>query len=446
MIPADADEEVLTSEEIAEKYKVNVPQVGYWSEMKGFPEGWPDGPGRTLVRDAREVDEWLHENLPVHWARGQESDNPHGLPEGNPKDLLSLKDIGELEAKALGRDEPVPAATLRGYLSKETMPKPDRTPGDGLKPEVTDRRWFRQTVYDWVNRPRSMRRQKKTDGGAGGAPAPARRQPKKQSGAAQQSSSRVDVDGIAAKYGVSRPTASRWTRTEGFPAPDGADYDATLVDAWVRSERRRTWEAAQRLPAAAEAAGPSEAPEEQAPAAAGAGRRSRSKKGVELAADQIGPRYGVPPETGTNWTRVKEKRENGRVVRKAFPTPLRTAPRAWDQDEVDDWVKEARPHVWAAFKGTGPVLLNPLPEGDPRDLLDVDDFAAVWGVATRGEPLARETVTSYHTRGQIPYADRTPDDGKKPRVLSYHWYRETVYDVITSRRGPGNFEPKRPRD
>ena len=61
--------------------------------------------------------------------------------------------------------------------------------------------------------------------------------------------------------------------------------------------------------------------------------------------------------------------------------------RVWDQDDVDDWVKEARPHVWAAFKGTGPVLLNPLPEGDPRDLLDVDDFAEVWGIATRGEPM-----------------------------------------------------------
>ncbi|MFD0501400.1 hypothetical protein [Streptomyces rhizosphaericus] len=326
MIPADADEEVLTSEEIAAKYKVNVAQVGYWSKMKGFPEGWPSGPGRILVRDGREVDDWLRKNLHVYWARGQGSENPYDLPEGNPKDLLSLKDIGALEAKALGRDKPVPLATLRGYLSKRSspsaLPLPDRTPGDGLQPEVMDRKWFRQTVYDWVNRPRSMRRQKKTDGGAGGAQAPAQREPKKQSSPAQ-SSPRVDVEGIAAKYGVSRPTASKWTRTEGFPAPDGADYDVALVDAWVRSERRRTWEAAQRLLApAAEVVSGSEAPEEQAPAAAGAGRRSRRKKRVELAAGEIGPRYGVPPETAANnWTKVKEKREAGKVVRKGFPAP-----------------------------------------------------------------------------------------------------------------------------
>ncbi|TGB15485.1 hypothetical protein [Streptomyces sp. MZ04] len=438
MIPADADEEVLTSEEIAQKYKVNMPQVGYWSEMEGFPKGWPAGPGRTLVRDACEVDEWLRENLPVHWARGQESDNPYGLPEGNPKDLLSLKDIGVCEAQALGRDEPVPTATLRGYLSKRTMPQPDRTPGDGLKPEVTERMWFRETVYDWVNRPRTMRRQTKAGRRSDEASASTPSRPRKQASSRAQESSRVDVDGIAAKYRVSRPTAGRWTHAEGFPSTDKADYDAAAVDAWVRSERRRTWEAAPKRSVTAA--------EQKEPTSAEAGGRSRRKSGVELTADQIGPRYGVPADTGLNWIKVKAKVKDGKVVRRSFPAPLRTAPRVWEKNEVDDWVKEARPHVWAAFKGTGPVLLNPLPEGDPRDLLDVDDFAEVWGNATRGEPLARQTIFAYHNRGQIPYADRVPDDGKTPRVLSYHWYRETVYDFITSRPGSGNYEPKRPRE
>ncbi|MEU5958140.1 hypothetical protein [Streptomyces sp. NPDC047525] len=437
MIPADADEEVLTSEEIARKYKVDLSKVAYWSDAEGFPEGWPSGPGRTLVRVASEVDDWLRTNLPVFWAQGQESDNPYGLEEGKPKDLVSLERIAEFEAKALGRDEPIPMATLRGYRSKKSMPEADRNPGDGLRPEVMRPMWFRQTAYDWVNRPRkSMRRQKKA-GARAEAPAPVERRPREQA-SGPVASTRVDVDGIAARYAITLPTARRWTETENFPLTDGTDYDAAAVDAWVWSERRRAWEAAQRRSATSAggsvgAEGATAGAEREPPAAGAAG---------ELTLKEIGPRYGVPVPTGEAWSRVEAKGEDGRIVRRPFPDPLRTRPRVWDQHEVDDWVREARPHVWASFMGTGPVLLNPLPEGDPRDLLDVDDFAEIWGIATRGAPLEPGTVSAYHNRGQIPYADRTPDDGLSPRVLSYHWYRETVYDVISSRRGKGN---KRPR-
>ncbi|MGW7196143.1 hypothetical protein [Streptomyces chryseus] len=440
MIRADADEEVVTSEEIAQKYGVTEPIVLYWSTMKGFPEGWPSGPGRTLVRDAAAVDDWLRENLPVHWAKGQDSDNPHGLPEGGARDLVSLADIAQWEAKALGRQEPVPTATLRGYLSKGTMPEPDRTPGDGQQPEVRDRMWFRKTAYDWVNRPRRMRRQKKNDAQA--EQGPAADQPLKRSSVAGRAP-RVDIEAIAGTYGVSRPTASSWSRTEGFPQGG----DPAEVDAWVRAERPRSWAAAQRRAGheAQATAGASADHAEESSAAAAAKAKGGSGERVELGLEEIGPRYGVPKPTGVSWTRVKEKREGGKAVRRAFPAPLRTGPRVWASDEVDAWVKEFRPHVWAAYTGSGPVLANPLPEGDPQDLLDVDDFAEVWGMATRGEPVARETINAYHNRGQIPFADRTPDDGKTPRVLEYHWYRKTVYDVITSRRGPGNFEPRTPR-
>lgn len=53
----------------------------------------PSGPGRTLIRDAALVDEWLKENLPVHRAKGQDSDNAFGLPVCEPKDLVTLSDI-----------------------------------------------------------------------------------------------------------------------------------------------------------------------------------------------------------------------------------------------------------------------------------------------------------------------------------------------------------------
>ncbi|NJP75382.1 hypothetical protein [Streptomyces sp. C1-2] len=70
MIPADADE-LVTSQDIAEKYKANEGNVSYWTTLPGFPEGWPSGPGRTLVRDAALVDKWMKENLPVYWAKGR---------------------------------------------------------------------------------------------------------------------------------------------------------------------------------------------------------------------------------------------------------------------------------------------------------------------------------------------------------------------------------------
>ncbi|KUN38616.1 hypothetical protein AQJ30_13830 [Streptomyces longwoodensis] len=59
-----------------------------------------------------------------------------------------------------------------------------------------------------------------------------------------------------------------------------------------------------------------------------------------------------------------------------------------------------------------------------------------------GLPDHSPDILPAHQRGQIPFADRTPDDGKKPRVLEYHWYRETVNNFIRSRKGSGNFEPR----
>ncbi|MFE9121499.1 hypothetical protein [Streptomyces sp. NPDC007172] len=444
MIPADADE-LVTSQDIATKYKVNEANVAYWVTLDGFPEGWPAGPGRTLVRDAVLVDDWLRENLPVYWAQGQDSDNPFGLPEGGPKDLVTLSDICAWEGQALGRQEPVPEATLRGYISRKVLPGPDRTPQDGKRPEVLERKWFRETAYRFVNRPRRMRRQTKAEGAAtertpaaGGAPR-----------SSTAGSGHINAQGIASTYGVSGQTARGWTRVEGFPGAGENGYNAAEVDEWVRNNRRRSWTAAQRR---AELTGHVRTgPPADAPVADGRGAQADRAPADEpeldasdgldaLTAEMIGQRYGVSAHTCLQWVKTKEKREGARVIRRAFPTPLSTRPRTYASQAVDAWVREHRPHVWAAFKGTGPALVKALPEGDPLDLLDTYDFAEVLGTATRGEPLARETIHAYHARGQIPFADRTAGDGKKPRVLQDHWYRQTVYDFVLSRRGSGNFE------
>ncbi|MER6203178.1 hypothetical protein ABT234_38135 [Streptomyces sp. NPDC001586] len=448
MIPADADE-LATSQDIATKYKVSEANVAYWVTLEGFPEGWPSGPGRTLVRDAALVDEWLRENLPVYWAQGQDSDNPHGLPEGGPKDLVKLSDIAAWEGKALGRKEPVPEVTLRTYISRKKMPGPDRTPGDGKRPEVTERMWFRETAYEFVNRPRRMRRQKTSE-----EPAVAEQTPAPAGASSERASTArtgyVDAQAIASTYSVSGQTARGWTRVEGFPEAGENGYSAAEVDEWVRHNRRRSWTAAQRRteltgqawPARPAAGSAADVPDEQVePAPAAESSEARGEQ-TELTAEMIGPRYGVSERTGLQWISVKEKRDGKKVIRRAFPTPLRTRPRTYAAHAVDAWVKEHRPHVWAAAKGTGPALVNPLPEGDPLDLLDIYDFAEVLGMATRGEPLARETIHAYHARGQVPFADRTAGDGGQPRVLQDHWYRRTVYDFVLSRRGSGNFDAR----
>ncbi|MFD8731505.1 hypothetical protein [Streptomyces sp. NPDC059611] len=663
VIPADADEPV-TSHDIAKKYGANEGNVAYWATLPGFPEAWPSGPGRTLVRDAAAVDKWLKENLPVYWAKGQDSDNPFGLPAGGPRDLVTLSDICAWEGQALGRAEPVPEATLRSYISRKVLPGPDRTPRDGKQPEVTERKWFRETAYKFVNRPRRrMRRQTKADTPAGTRQAPAA----DSLPASRSSAARLNPQAIATTFSVSGQTARGWTRAEGFPRPDDdGRYPADDVHRWVRANRSRSWAAAQRrgelagrapapsaavassppLTSSAEASGKSiqgehgELPEEMIgprygrneataqmwingeerrrdgaegqgfPAPLHAGRPNiydarsvdawvrenqpevwAASRGTELTPELIGLRYGQPERMGRGWTGaeeevngdtivqdafprplqparpalyaarsvdawveknrpgiwasskntprpeedeltadeigrryrrtgdaaskwpdLKEKRKGGEVVQEAFPEPLQPArPATYDAEAVDAWVKKNRPDVWAACHESGqtdddeltadmigprfnqpvqtgkawinnseqsafpqpckparsaiydteavdawvkknrpkawanrsgvkPPMATALPEGDPLDLLDIYDFAEILGMATRGEPLARETIHAYHSRGQIPYADRTSRDGKQPRVLADHWYRRTIYDFVLSRRGAGETE------
>ncbi|MFC5148973.1 hypothetical protein [Streptomyces aureoversilis] len=145
---------------MAKRYKVHRNAALLWTGEPDFPDAI-DKAENTLVYDEAKVDEWVKRHKPGLWASGQKSAKDLGLPEGNDRDLLTLEEIGELEGAFLGR-EATPVETLRTYLSpsKGTMPGPDREPGDGGKPEVEERMWFRSTAYDFITRPRKVRRKK----------------------------------------------------------------------------------------------------------------------------------------------------------------------------------------------------------------------------------------------------------------------------------------------
>ncbi|MEV4506726.1 hypothetical protein [Streptomyces klenkii] len=145
---------------MAKRYKVHRNAALQWTGEPDFPEAIDKAQQTWVYHEAR-VDNWVRLHRPGLWASGQESGRDLGLPEGNDRDLLTLEEIGELEGAFLGR-EATPVETLRTYLSpsKATMPGPDREPGDGGKPEVEERMWFRSTAYDFIKRPRKVRRKR----------------------------------------------------------------------------------------------------------------------------------------------------------------------------------------------------------------------------------------------------------------------------------------------
>jgi hypothetical protein len=256
-----------------------------------------------------------------------------------------------------------------------------------------------------------------------------------------------------------------WARTANFPKADNGGLRAAHeVDSWVQANRPQSWTvaapakktvAAKKTASAKKASRPAPRTESASSASStpatepATPRRRPAKKTapakktvVQQGIDRAGiaERFGVSVGTVGNqyWTGQREKKDDrGKVVRDAFPAQI--SPGRWAVEEVDTWVKRNRPHVWAGFAGAGTVLLQPLPEGNPLDLLDLMDFAAVWGNATRGNPLAYNTMKAYGSRGQIPPPDRRPDDGKAPRVRSPHWFRRTVNDFVLSRHGSGRF-------
>ncbi|MFC7951330.1 hypothetical protein [Streptomyces sp. NPDC057385] len=166
MIPANSKIKQTTVEKIAKRYHVSGSTAASWTLEETFPPCLDKGWGKTQLYDEAAVDEWVLEHKPEAWvvAHPKQKEKATALPAGGPKDLLPLRHIGVLEGRFLSR-EPTPVATLRTYISRGVLARPDRRAGDGGQPEVTEDMWFRETAYNYITRPRRVRRKTgKSDG------------------------------------------------------------------------------------------------------------------------------------------------------------------------------------------------------------------------------------------------------------------------------------------
>jgi hypothetical protein len=162
MIPANSKIKQTSLEKVAKRYKVGGSTAASWSLEPTFPAVLDKGWGKTQLYDEAAVDEWVRKHKPEDWVTAHPKQKFAALPAGDAKDLLPLKRIGELEGRFLSR-EPTPVATLRTYISKGVLPRPDRRPNDGGSPAVEQDMWFRETAYAYITRRRNVRRKSNGD-------------------------------------------------------------------------------------------------------------------------------------------------------------------------------------------------------------------------------------------------------------------------------------------
>lgn len=154
------------------------------------------------------------------------------------------------------------------------------------------------------------------------------------------------------------------------------------------------------------------------------------RPGSYSSAATLAARYGVSVGSVYVWTRLEGfPQGEGSARSKVYPDA-----------QVDAWVNENRPASGTAARAAGPFS-----SGDnPRDLLNITEFAEVRARHYGKKPVSATTMTSYLARRQIPQPDRTPNDGQQPEVPVMMWYRSTVDAHVGALRGPGN-RSSRPR-
>ena len=154
--------QTVTRAGIREIYDIQPGLLAQWTSDPNFPapvgsERAPDqtrGAAQDLF-DVTAVDAFVEAHDRMQWLRAHEGADAAEqelrarLPRGNPADLLTRKDFGDVYGN-FTRGKPLGDSTMRSYLTRDQIPQPDRHPDDGQEPQVYEPHWYRGTIYRFL--------------------------------------------------------------------------------------------------------------------------------------------------------------------------------------------------------------------------------------------------------------------------------------------------------
>ncbi|MFJ8752278.1 hypothetical protein ACIREO_23525 [Streptomyces sp. NPDC102441] len=434
MIPANSNIKQTTREQIAKRYKVSGSTAASWQAEPAFPGPVDQGWGRTQLYDEAAVDEWVWEHRPEAWGKAHPKQiDKLSLPAGDPKDLMTLQRIGELEGRFLSR-EATPVATLGTYISQGILARPDRRAGDGDQPVVEQDMWFRETAYAYITRRRSIRRKtQKDDGGLREPSAFLTQYFKKHPGLltlekiaeldgkehGREPTAMTTLKSYIAQGKLARP--DRKPRDGKTPAVDERMWEPTSVLPFLcrPGSRRRT-------------AQPTEGQTASVKPSAFLTQYFEEKPGLltlKTIAELDGREQGRKP---TAESTLKVYISQGKLARAdRLPNDGKTPP-------VDEpmWTPAAALPFLATPRqaSRGKSTAAPV-EGELREpsaalqryfkkkpgLLSLETIAELDGRELGRKPTALTTLKSYISQGRLARADRLPNDGKTPPVDEPMW-------------------------
>ncbi|MGW1496073.1 hypothetical protein [Streptomyces sp. NPDC002402] len=445
MIPANSKIKQTTLEKIAKRYQVGGSTAASWSLDPTFPGFLDKGWGKTQLYDETAVDKWVLEHKPEAWvaAHPKQKEKATALPAGNAKDLLPLKLIGQIEGRFLSR-EATPIATLRTYISKGDLARPDRRPDDGGKPEVKQDMWFRETAYAYITRRRNVRR--KSGGDEQREPSEFLKRHFEENPGLLTLEQIAELDGQ--EHGR-KPTALTTLKiyiSQGKLArPDrvpGDDREPAVDE--------RMWEPETALPYLCRPASrrsPAKAAEDEAAEV----QPSESLKRyfaenpglltLEKIAELDGREQGRPKATALSTLRVyisqgklarpdrvpgdgKEPAVDEQMWTPPAALPFLATPRQASRGKVAPAMPAAhelrKPSEFLKRylkKNPGPLTLKVIAELDARE-------------QGREKPTAQSTLRAYISRGVLARPDRLPNDGKTPAVDEQMWTSKTALPYL----------------
>ncbi|MGW1616035.1 hypothetical protein ACWCQZ_42620 [Streptomyces sp. NPDC002285] len=457
MIPANSKIKQTSLEKVAKRYKVSGSTAASWSLEPTFPPLLDKGWGKTQLYDEAAVDEWVLEYKPEAWvaAHPKQKERATALSAGSPTDLMPLKHIGVLEGRFLSR-EATPVATLRTYISRGVLPRPDRRAGDGGEPKVDQDMWFRRTANAYITRQRRVRR-KAGKGGGDREPSEFLQQYFEENPGLLTLEEIAELDGR--EHGreptaastldnyISQGKLARADRKPGDgetpPVEERMWMPESVLPYLCRPASRHS--SAQRAQDDAAAVEPSESLQQYF-------EENPGLLTLEEIAEIDGREQGRPKPTAVSTLKVYiSQGKLARADRK--PGDGETPP-----VEEPMWTPEAALPFLAtprqARKAAAPVPA----EGELREpseslqryfdqnpgLLTLEEIAELDGREQgRPKPTALSTMKAYLSRGLLARPDRLPNDGKTPEVDEPMWTPETALPYLRrplGRRGAASPE------